>query len=378
MNLRTLLIVALGLAAPSAYAAAGLIEVTALRGTVQAEQAGAKRALKKADVLAERDVLSVPTNGRISLDIGKHGFMELGADSALSLERVPFASYAADLRTTLRLTQGYLRVVWKHPGLSTSWPLFVYLGNFRVSLASGEYLFEVNDGKLSLCVADGEAAVSTPGTMEPRSLEGPSCYRLIAGAPPQEVQREFEDFVSARQDFALGALADSTPPQAVASADARIPFNMTAKPLQGLKPAPDVSAAEVMPPLVKAPPVASAPRPQPQETVKTPQPLPIPLPAPAAPALAASPPLAAGAAGQGSGMWILNIASFPEAASAEAEVKKLQAAGYGVNVSPAQVKGRTWYRVQLAGLESVAQARGIAEQISEKLGYKDTWVIRKQ
>lgn len=418
---KKILIAALLAASSFAVSAEGLLNYGGHKGEVTVTRGTSSGALRKDTSLAERDVLVLAPDARVSLDISKHGFLEVGPASELTLERIPFATYADDLRTVFRLNKGYLRLVWRHPSLSTSWPMFVYLGNYRVSLTSGEYFFENDAGKFSLCVGGGEAALTSSAEPEPVTLDGPACYRLIPGLAPQLVERDYQELNSARSDFTLGTLADIAPPVVAAApqADSRIPFTPTPAPAPVIAAAP-APAAESAPVVTPPRPVVSTPPPAPvappAPVVKAPvvevevprpvvvyapveapaiAPAPVaPKPKPAAPVVVAPKPVVAetpppvvaapapvvtpaprkpsAAATVKSGGWILNIASYPAKLDADAEARRLADAGYSPRVVEALAKGRTWYRVQLTGLESVQQAG----ELASKLGIKNAWVIR--
>lgn len=407
------LIAAVLAACSFAASANGLLGYGGHKGDVTVTRGTSAGALRKDTSLAERDVIALAPAARVTLDISKHGFIELGSGAELSLERLPFATYADDLRTAFRLNKGYLRLVWRHPSLSTSWPMFVYMGSYRISVSSGEYFFENVAGKFSLCVGGGEAALTSNLAPEPVTLDGPACYRLIPGLAPQLVERDYEALNSARGDFTLGTLADITPVAVAAAApqaDIRIPF--TPAPAPAPAPVAEPATAPVVatpPPTTVAPPapvvkapVAKAPVvevevPRPvviYAPVETPDPAPMPVAPPKpkppvvvaatpkrveTPAPVATPPAPrkpSAAATEKSGGWILNIASYPARVDAEIEARRLADAGYSPRVVEALAKGRTWYRVQIAGQESVQQAGQLAAELERKLGIKNAWVIR--
>ena len=347
----------LALALPAA-AHAALLSVDSAGGAASLSRGDAAAALKKSDELRENDTLKLGAGARLTLGIARHGFADLGPGAELALERLPFASYAADLRTVLRLNSGYLRLVWKHPAQSTSWPLFVYFGNMRASLASGEYFFENNAGNLSMCIAAGEAAVSSVGGSRPEMLQGPACYRLTAGAPPQKVLHDAGDFVTVRENFALGELGAivSRPPAPATQPSVRSPFYNPPRPQATT--VPETKTGEAIAPAAPRPPAPAAVT-GPEQVTAAPEPQALPAPV------------------AGDGPWVLNVGSHADQASAESEAQRLREAGYAATVNPAEVKGRRWYRVQLRDLGSADEARALARLFKDKFGYKDAWIIKQ-
>jgi hypothetical protein len=182
------------------------------------DREGQSRALVVGDVLQERDLLQV--DGRLSLRIARHGFIEIGSGSEVGIERLPFAPFAKDLKTIFSLSKGYARVVWKHPQLSVNWPLYVYMLGHRASLTTGEYFFNNQGQEQQVCVAAGQLALVPVGMDSVETLKPSACYPLVAGLMPNADPKNAEFWVSSRQQWALPAsttIIASAPPPAVAS-----------------------------------------------------------------------------------------------------------------------------------------------------------------
>lgn len=152
-------------------------------------------------VLQEGDQISA-AGGRAALKIDRYGSLELGPGAVMVVERLPFASYASELNTELRLDAGYMRVLWKRSGKATPWPLAVQLAGVRLTLSSGEYFFDASTQGAQLCVAGGEAALAGEGGST--LFDGPACYQLADGAPGQRSTRAGADFIAMRSTFSLG------------------------------------------------------------------------------------------------------------------------------------------------------------------------------
>lgn len=304
---------------------AQLLSVTELTGTSQLTRNGLATALNPADPVVDQDRLQIGDGARLTLKLAAHGFIDLGPGADVTVDRLPYASFADDLRTVLRLQKGYLRVVWNHPPAAARWPLFVVMGTHRLQLTNGEFFFESSGAALTACAASGQMVLTdSRGLSTP--LPDASCHRLDSGRPQSTTYRA-GDWVAIRENFALGA------PEAVAAA------------------APSVA------PVVD--PDARRPRVQ-IETVPALQPM------------AAAPITKPGATG-----WVINVASLSHESKAERHAEKLRTAGYPARVRAAQVNGRTWYRVQLSGYANRLEANAAADELGAKLGVVDAWASRE-
>lgn len=304
-------------------------------GVVQREAQSLR--LERGQVLAEGDAVRVAPGARVTLALGRHGYLDLGGGAELAIERVPFSTFADDLRTVLRLRAGYLRVVWKHPDLAGRWPLSLFVESHALSLESGEYFFERLAGGDLACVGSGQAALG--GGPSAATLTGPACYRLLAGAMPEARRRDYGDFIGVRERFGLASLAERP------GLDG---------PVRPVAVAPAIA--------VPAPPPVTKPAPQP-EPVRAPPPAPVreaPRPRPSA------------------DLWIVNAASYPSRAEAEAHRDRLRAAGRQPAIEQAQVRGKTWFRVQLRDLDGKAAAQRLAEELKASGESSDAWLSRQR
>ncbi len=329
----------LGLLLAAPAASATVLHVASVNGRAAAQRGGEHIVLATGYELVEQDAVRVEPDAQLDLQLGRHGMLELGPDAALEVERVPFASWSDDLRTRLRLTRGYLRVLWKRPPKAALWPLAIDVGDFTLSLTSGEFLLQAGGEAPVLCVGDGDAAIDWhgAGARASRSISGPGCATLLAGDARviATIAVRLDDLVAPRQKRVL-ALA----------------------PLE--VPAPVTARAEPEP----APPAPPAARPLPVSAAPV-------APAPVAPAI--TPPPVETAPGR----WIVTLASFPDQPSADAQAARLRVAGYTAEVAEAQVKGKTWYRVQLRGFPTSDLAKQTAAELAERQGFKDAWISRQ-
>lgn len=342
-------LLALGALPPSA--SAQMLRLDQLQGSAELTRGDTHPPLNAATAIVADDQIKVGAGSKLSLLLGRHGILELGAGSELTVERLPFASYADDLRTILRLRRGFLRVIWKQPPLDIKWPLFVYMDSDRAALLSGEYFFEVGSEINAICVAEGGLALQGGSRDEAQALEPDTCYRMVPGVPPQPRDQRPEDWIAVRANRALDRSMWAMP---AVAARASPPAAATAAPAL-----PGITAPMVTPPAAK--PVA--PKPAEKPAVKSVAPAP------------ASPPRVVAAAAVADGGWTLNLASFPDQASADKELARLKKAGFPGVVTPADVKGRNWYRVQIQGLASREEAQGMAEQLKGS-GFMQAWILR--
>ena len=347
----------LGVAA-SAARAGDVLVVDSVSGQASLDRLGTQSGLKAGDQLSERDVIHVAAGGSLTLDFSGHGFIELGPGTEVGIEKMPFASYADDLKTIFSLTHGYLRVVWKLPPLAGGWPLFVYFGSQHAALIPGEYFFDNQSGVARACVAAGRLSVLPNAGTELQKLRPSACYRFVAGLPPERVPHEASAWIAVRRSFDIDA---PTSPEAMLAANDAGSDDPGIDPLPVQAPRPVATAVppKLPPPPAQAKPAAAA------------------LPAPIPPAGGISLPAAtASLPPGGSGEWGVNVASYPTLEDANQHAQQLRAAGYAATVQQAQVKEHTWFRVQLRGYPSADAARAVAGELQARFAYQGLWVSK--
>ena len=344
-------------AASAGVQAAGVLTVDNVSGQASVDRLGARAELKAGDVLSERDVVHVADGGSLALNFSGHGFLELGSGAELGVEKLPFASYADDLKTIFSLSRGYLRVVWKLPPMSGSdWPLYVYFGSQHAALIPGEYFFDSRPGAARACVVAGRLSVLPNAGTQLQKLHPSACYRFVAGLQPERAPRDQAAWIAVRHTFNIDA---PTSPEAMLAANDSGSDGLTTQ------------GEPIVPPPPRAPPAPRPAAPASQAAGSLPAATPpAAVAAPAAPPPAAPPP----AALPGNGDWGVNIASYPVADAAQKQAQQLHAAGFAASVQQAQVKGQTWYRVQLRGYASADAARAASAELQARFGYQGLWV----
>ena len=423
----------------TAFAQGQLLRIQELQGKAELQRGGRSQSAAEGGVLQADDTLVLAAGARAALKLGRHGLVEVGPGASVQIERLPFATYAADLRTVLRLQQGYLRVIWKQPPLDINWPLFVYVDTDSANLITGEYFFEKSGDRRALCSAEGDLSLTGPGHSEGTKVEADSCWIVAPGVAGLRKAVDMDDWVAVRQGRALGRVAEA-PKTAVAAAPAPMPASPppvvatttpaaekpAEKPADKPQPSPAVTVAGSSPnassvpgalaaaqptlpvytpkpsteppkPATSASPTPStlpaykpSPAPSTSAPALNPNPAPLPTYKPATPPPAAvvaeapkpasvpasvpTPKPAATQSGSG-GRWAVNVASVPDRASAQKELAKLGKAGFAGGIAEADVKGKTWYRVQVQGLPNKEEADDIAKQL-KSAGYAAAWVIK--
>ena len=262
-------------------------------------------------------------------------------------------------------------------------------GPFRISVTSGEYFVEHRDQRTLLCVAEGEAAISTPGQAEAAVFTASACYRLISGAPAQVAAVAPEGFVAARAARALLPLAMqiglawAETPSVTATAAMTPDAPGAPDPSAAPTPAPPRSLAEARDQALRE---AVGPAGRPDATPATPRPSPpsppSPSPSPRAAAPARPTPTAVAEAAAAPspasvprGRWALNVASLNRRDAAVEVRQRLLGAGFSPEIVEASVDGRRWFRVQFRGLADAAAARALARRLEQEAGISGAWVI---
>jgi hypothetical protein len=78
------------------------------------------------------------------------------------------------------------------------------------------------------------------------------------------------------------------------------------------------------------------------------------------------------------GPWTINLLSSPDKAYVEQSASRARAQDIDVVISGAEVKGRQYWRLQIPGFDSAADARAHAEPVKQALGIKDIWILKKK
>lgn len=78
-----------------------------------------------------------------------------------------------------------------------------------------------------------------------------------------------------------------------------------------------------------------------------------------------------------SGRYVLQLAAMPQEAAARALAARLGAAGHAATVAAAEVSGRTWWRVAIAGYASRADAEVAAANLRGPFALASPWIERR-
>jgi len=78
------------------------------------------------------------------------------------------------------------------------------------------------------------------------------------------------------------------------------------------------------------------------------------------------------------GPWIINLISSRDRGYVSRYADKAQAKGILAEINSAEVKGREYWRLQIKGFQTMAEAKSVSEPIKEKLGLKDVWIFKRK
>lgn len=225
-----------------------------------------------------------------------------------------------------------------------------------------------------------------PGAEQPRAV------------PSTESAQSPQDVAGVEGETGIGGPRTNKATELSAPAgDPRMDSNLgitgAPQPLSGAAPTPIAPGGEditsQLPPVEAAPPAASAPRPMTAPKAEVPKPAPITpapsaavttVPKPAVPAetvppseevqITSIPPTAAPPPSAAPKGVTIQLGSFPDSALAAAAWSKAKSANqdllgsYSPTIANAQVNGKTWYRLRVAGFADKAAAAAVCEQLS--------------
>lgn len=76
------------------------------------------------------------------------------------------------------------------------------------------------------------------------------------------------------------------------------------------------------------------------------------------------------------GGWIVQLAALQNEQTARVMAQRLRQAGYAADLTTAQLKGRTFYRLRIDRFDSQLEARGFAGRIKGQFGVTEPWVTQ--
>lgn len=77
------------------------------------------------------------------------------------------------------------------------------------------------------------------------------------------------------------------------------------------------------------------------------------------------------------GPWVINLLSSRDKAYVSKAMADAQSVGVDVVVTSASVKGKQYWRLQIPGFKSMAEAKSAATPVKEKLKIKDVWIFKR-
>jgi hypothetical protein len=77
------------------------------------------------------------------------------------------------------------------------------------------------------------------------------------------------------------------------------------------------------------------------------------------------------------GPWLINLASLPSQSDAERFMQRARSRDIDTQQQKVTVKGKKYWRVQITGFSTAADARAYAGTVKEMLGLKDVWIMTR-
>jgi hypothetical protein len=78
------------------------------------------------------------------------------------------------------------------------------------------------------------------------------------------------------------------------------------------------------------------------------------------------------------GPWLINLISSRDQAYVTRYAARARAKGISTEIINAEVKGREYWRLQVTGFKTMAEAKYFAEPIKEELGLRDVWIFKRK
>lgn len=72
--------------------------------------------------------------------------------------------------------------------------------------------------------------------------------------------------------------------------------------------------------------------------------------------------------------WVINLASFLDAAGADRMLTRLRNDGLACSSTDVTIAGTVWHRIYLPGFSTVHQATKPMQELTDKYGFKGTWI----
>jgi len=76
-------------------------------------------------------------------------------------------------------------------------------------------------------------------------------------------------------------------------------------------------------------------------------------------------------------VWVVNLSSHAKENRATSEQARLSKLGLNAEVHTAQIKGRTWYRVQIIGFTSKDEAKAKLKDVQQRSGVNGAWIGKR-
>lgn len=428
-----------------------VLSVRSVEGAVGVQREGQTVPLEAGAALGSQDSVMASPDSRAQMSLGRYGgleFVPVGGYGSLTVEKLPFSSWAADLSTELKVDGGALRLRWR-PTANTRWPLTVNLGPWRSEIGAGEFLIRGDQRRGEVCnlagwielrdelqgfraelrpgecfvLRDDDLPEKEPLVVQTWANWWPESSILVGEAtvPPfPSGERERAEpavrvvgessapvqVARAPEIVADDAVLDSTAVVADVAAKAS-PVSQAREPSRSAPvPGADYARVPSAPGVIESPDRLDAkkieqqlaPPSQPSRAVEASSPAASAATAASEPPTAAvqtepspsleSTPESAGAEPSESVMvapppiegpeWIVNVMTVTNRTVAVGAVERLREAGYDGALRSETVRGRSSYRVIVAGIESESEAYRTVSLLQTKMGFRGAWALQKR
>ncbi|MCC2657816.1 MAG: hypothetical protein K0Q76_2924 [Panacagrimonas sp.] len=339
-------------------------QVHAMQGKASVEWRGRRWRLKPGVEIDENQPVQVGADGALRLRMGQRALIDLGPNTRLVILQQAREGQGESRVTLLQLQQGYLRLVASDD--RGEMPIRVSFGRWAARTRAGEHFFESQGSRASVCSTNGAIELDGVAEWKPRSASAP-CVMLQPQHAPIELSLSEGQWEVLRRNRRLEPTLASVAQQAAVTASldqgaARpLPDEPAPAPVVVAPPA-DVpnTQADAAQVLLESVPPAAGPMPPTQVAMRPP---------------VVDPAVALDAPGP---EWIVNVATYEDALTAQQHVQQFQGQGFNAAVRQESIKNRTSYRVVIEGLPNESAARSVVADLGARYGVKSAWAMRKR
>ena len=404
------------------------LKVQQLEGEGSLQRGPRTEALVAGIAVGTGEPVQLAGHSSAQLNLGGDALLELGSGGRLIALTLP-GHGRSGLRSGFRLEKGYLRIVVTEEDRISALPLEVSLGRWVAQLQAGEYFFDVDQDRSTVCSSAGHLSLLGAQEIAESHAEG-ACILLSDDQPVQQQRmtasgwtllRDSQDLplslqqskqeitaqqhAQRRHEVEQDRVARAPAQPATAHHDAsRRPASETkpglspddlhlslptvesrqeyvvSVPERAIRdlPMPD-TATEGHLDIAKMPAVSQGDRIDTRPLSGTARSTPAAHSPPGATRVSTEHPdavLDAPAERPLPGQWIINVSTHASLDQANARVAELESVGHQAVVRAEIVRGLNSYRVVIEGLRSDAQAQSVVAELQSRHGLRSAWAFR--